>query len=56
MGENCKRHGCRLSPTLKILGITFSSTIDQAVHERWAHVTRKVKAQAKYAYGRDMSV
>jgi hypothetical protein len=41
-------------PTIKILGIPFSNRIESTMHESWALMTRRVKAQAKHAYGRDL--
>jgi hypothetical protein len=46
--------GVEFQQTIKILEITFSNTIDRAMHENWEHLTRRVKAQAKNAYGRDL--
>ena len=56
MGENCELQTTWVYnfPRIKILAITFSSTIDRAVHKCWAQMTGRVKAQAKQAYGRDL--
>jgi hypothetical protein len=44
--------GVNFHSTIKILGITFSSTIGREMHESWAQLSGRVKAQAQHAYGR----
>jgi hypothetical protein len=48
--------GVEFQQIIKILGITFSNTIDRAMHENWEQMTRRVKAQAKNAYERDLCI
>jgi hypothetical protein len=48
--------GVEFQQTIKILGITFSNTTDRAMHENWEQLTRRVKAQAKNVYGRDLCI
>jgi hypothetical protein len=46
--------GVDFHPTMKILGITSSSTVEGSMHESWAQMTGKARAQAKNAYGRNL--
>jgi hypothetical protein len=39
---------------IKIIGVTFSSTIEQSTKKSWAIVTNRVRAQARDTYARDM--
>jgi hypothetical protein len=48
--------GVEFQQTIKILGITFSNTTGRTMHGNWEQLTRKVKAQAKDAYGRDLCI
>jgi hypothetical protein len=48
--------GVNFQQTIMILGITFSNTIDRTMHENWEQLTRRVKAQAKNACGRDLCI
>jgi len=41
---------------IKILGVTFASTIEQSMNKSWANVTGKVKTQARDIYERDISL
>jgi hypothetical protein len=38
----------------KILGVSFTSTIAQLINKSWAIITRKVRAQTRDTYGRDL--
>ena len=37
---------------MKILGVTFASTIEHSMNKNWANVTSKVRAQARDTYER----
>jgi hypothetical protein len=43
--------GVNLVPNIRILGITFSNTIEEATYECWSRIITGVKAQAQHAYG-----
>jgi len=39
---------------IKILGVTFTSTVEQSMNNSWANITGKVRVQARDTYGRDL--
>jgi len=41
---------------IKILGVTFVSTIEHSMNRSWANVTGKLRAQARDTYERDLSL
>jgi len=43
-----------LLPQVKILGVTFGSTVDATVQESWSTVANAVRAQARQAYTRHL--
>ena len=44
--------GTEYHTTVKILGVTFRSTLEQSMHASWSEITEKVRMQAKNAYAR----
>jgi len=46
--------GIDLLPQVKILGVTFGSTVDATVQESWSTVDNAVRAQARQAYARHL--
>jgi glycerol uptake facilitator-like aquaporin len=45
--------GIVLFQQVKILGVTFGSTVDATVQDSWTKVTNAVRAQARTAYARN---
>ena len=41
---------------IKILGVTFSGTIEHSMNKSWTNVTGKVRAQARDTYERNISL
>jgi len=41
---------------IKILDVTFASTIEHSRNKSWANVTGKVRAHARDTYERDLSI
>jgi len=46
--------GIYLLPQVKILGVTFGSSVDMTVQESWSTVANAVRAQARQAYARHL--
>ena len=46
--------GIDLLPQVKILGVTFGSTVDATVQESWSTETNAVRMQARQAYARHL--
>jgi len=46
--------GIELFQQVKILGVTFGSTVEATVQESWTTVTNAVRAQARTAYARNL--
>ena len=46
--------GFELLQQVKILGMTFGSTVDATVQESWTKVTNAVRTQARTAYARNL--
>jgi len=43
-------------PHVKILGISFWSSIDQSMNDSWARLTGRIRLQAKNSYYRDLCI
>ena len=41
-------------PEIKILGVNFTSTVEQSMNKSWKNITGKFRARARDAYGRDL--
>jgi hypothetical protein len=46
--------GIEFQSRIKILGVTFGSTIKESTTATWTHVTEAVRAQARKAYAREL--
>jgi hypothetical protein len=46
--------GIELHTHVKILEVTFGSSLEEAMKETWAHITRTVRAQERNTYARDL--
>lgn len=48
--------GIEFHSHVKILGVTFGSTIEQSMKESWTNITGKITAQAKNASARELCI
>jgi hypothetical protein len=46
--------GIEYHSNVKILGVTFRSSLEQSMDDIWAQITGKVRMQSKNAYVRDL--
>ena len=47
--------GVDFVPNMRILGITFSNTLQRTAHDSWSRTAAQIRSQAQQAYGRNMS-
>jgi hypothetical protein len=48
--------GVDFVPNIRILGITFSNTVEGTAHNSWSWTIAQIRAQAQQAYGRNLSI
>jgi hypothetical protein len=47
--------GVDFVPNMRILGITFSNTLERTAHDSWSRTAAQIRSQAQQANGRNMS-
>ena len=47
--------GVDFVPNMRILGITFTNTVERTAHDSWSRTAAQIRSQAHQAYGRNMS-